>query len=80
VVNNLIASTRQRRTAIKDKFELDDFHVDQIRVDLFMGNAHSDMFHLRNVTLKGVIQSIFKGDEVRDLGVLLRRERPDNEF
>ena len=67
------------RTAVKHEFELDEFHIYDIRIQWFMRETHADMFQFNDVPLEGVLQSVLEIDEIRNLGVLLRSERTNNE-
>lgn len=44
-----------------------------------MRETHADMFQFNDVPLEGVLQSVLEIDEIRNLGVLLRSERTNNE-
>lgn len=69
----------RERTAVKHELKLDEFHIDDIRVQGFVREAHADMLQFNDVPLEGVLQSILEIDEIWNLGVLLRGERTNNE-
>lgn len=54
-------------TTVEDELELDELHVNQLRVDRLMGNAHPNVFHFDEVTLERVVEPVFELDEVREL-------------
>lgn len=54
-------------TAIEDELQLDELHVNKLRVDGLMGDAHADMFHLDQVALQGVVEAILEDNEVGNL-------------
>lgn len=64
----------RKLTAVKHKSEFDEFHIYNIRVQWFVSETHADMFQFDDIPLKGVLQSVLKIDEIRNLSILLRGE------
>jgi hypothetical protein len=56
-----------KHTAIKDKLEFYELHVDKVRSNGLVTQAHSNMFQLHQVSLKRIVKSIFKRDKFRYL-------------
>ena len=58
---------RQSLTTIKIELKLDQFHVDELRIDWFVRNTHPHMLNLDDVTLKGLFQALLKHQKIGDL-------------
>lgn len=56
--------TRETLTAIKDKLQLYQLHVYQIRIDRFMRHPHANVLKLNDVPLEGVLQPVVKRDKL----------------
>lgn len=74
----VVVNKSRERTAVEHEFELDEFHIYDIRVQWFVRETHADVFQFNDIPLEGVLQSVLEIDEIRDLSVLLRSERTDN--
>lgn len=54
----------RRLTAVENEFELNEFHVNQIRCDCFMSHTHAEVLQLHNISLQRVIKTILEGNEI----------------
>lgn len=62
-------------TTVEDELQLDELHVNQLRVDRLVGNAHPNVLHLDEVALERVVEPVLELNEVGELpgrGELLR--------
>ena len=59
-------------TAVKDELQLDELHVNELRVNRLMGDTHSHMLHLDQITLQRVVEPLLEDENVGDL-VAMRR-------
>jgi hypothetical protein len=61
--------------AIEIELELDQLHIDEVRVHRLVSDTHAHMFDLDDVSLEGVFQAVFEFDEVGYVRVLLLYKR-----
>jgi hypothetical protein len=58
-----ICVTLEALTTIKDKLQLYQLHVNQIRIDRFMRHPHANVLKLNDITLERVLQPVVKRDK-----------------
>jgi len=56
-----------RHASVEDELKLDRLHIDEVCVNCFMSYPHADMFHLDEVTCKGIVEPVLEFDKVRNL-------------